>query len=308
MLGPRDYLKKLRKTEDMILGDIPSEVLNILIDIPFYREIYKEILQKGKNSNRDEFFNRLFQDLISKMGTIRTREIVVGELLLREVNACVINLEKETKGEYSGYIIVLNRGLFLLFYSLTKLILARSATFPDLDLEEIYPHLETIISSDKAESLIKRVINDYLKGGIPQLAPGEVIIHDERLNLFGILYIYSVMFIISHELAHLLLHDLDDTPNESKEFEADEAGFIILLNYIYEKGDDSELMKAIASTEITLHYFELIEKIGTFKSTTHPSAEKRISRLRERFEFPRIYYDLPNSMITLSREILEKIK
>ncbi|MCJ7570304.1 MAG: hypothetical protein MUO82_00280, partial [Candidatus Thermoplasmatota archaeon] len=74
------------------------------------------------------------------------------------------------------------------------------------------------------------------------------------------------------------------------------------------KGDDAEIMKAIAATEITLHYIELIEKTSRFKSSTHPPAEERINRLRERFEFPKTYYDMFDAIVALSRIIFEKVK
>ena len=307
MQSPKEYLKKLKEEENMVeVEDL--EVLNVLKKIVIYKEIieYHASVKDSHESRRDKFLNQLLNDLISEMSTTPQSETVVAELLLREINARVIDLERETKGKYYGYVIALNRGLLTFFYSLTKLILCRAAVFPGLEKDpSLKSPIRPILSSDSVESLIKRLIDIYLRGGIPELPPGEVIIKDERLYLLGSLYLYAAMFVLSHELAHLLLNHLEVTHTKTQEFEADEAGFAILLNYLYAKKDDFEIMKAIASVQITFLYLNFIEKIGRFKSGTHPPAEKRMYQLREKNRFPKIYYEMFDAISTLSRKILK---
>jgi hypothetical protein len=247
----------------------------------------------------------MFNELISVVSMERRRniqeQIAVGELLLKDANATL----RKAEGNYRGYVIIINRGLITFFYNMTKLLLARAATLPESERNK--PTIKPILSFDEVVSLSRHLFTLYHEGKVPELPVGKVVVKDERFNLLASLEIYAILFVISHELAHFLHNHLDQLQTKNHEFEADETGFTILLNHVYGKGDDFEIMRAIAATEITLHYIELIEKTSRFKSSTHPPAEERINRLREKFEFPKTYYDMFDTMVTLSRNIFEKV-
>lgn len=307
--GPWDYLKILKKKEDMIVIKPHEEILKQYEDSPITSEFVKDIRRKsleGIRQEREESLKEKLSDLISAISTERRRniqkQIAVGELLLKDVNATL----RKAEYPYSGYVIIINEGLTQFFYDMTKLILSRAATFPDL--ERLKPTIKPILSFDEVVLLTRQLLTSYHEGRVPELPKGKVVIKDERLYLLEYLYVYAVLFVISHELAHFLHYHLDQSHTKEQEFEADETGFTILLNYVYGKRDDVEIMKAVAGAELVLHCIELVEKTGKLESSTHPPAEERINRLRKKFEFPKIYYNMFDSFVTLSRDILKKVK
>jgi len=305
--GPWDYLKELKKEEDIIEVELPEEFLNKLYeDSPIISEIIKD--RKKIKRDRDTMLEGMFNELISAISMERKRniqeQIAIGELLLKGINATL----RKAEDNYRGYVIIINRGLTTFFYNMTKLILAMAATFPEL--ERCKPTIKPILSFDEVVSLSRHLLTLYHEGKVPELPVGKVVIKNERLNLLASLEVYAIFFVISHELAHFLHNHLDQLhmDTKDKEFEADETGFTILLNHVYGKRDDVEIMKAVAGSQLVLHYIEFVEKTGRFESSTHPPAEERINRLRERFEFSKIYYDMFDAFVTLSRDILKKVK
>ncbi|MEW6680769.1 MAG: ImmA/IrrE family metallo-endopeptidase, partial [bacterium] len=227
--------------------------------------------------------------------------------------------------DYTGYIIGIHNGLFILFHNIFKLIITRvtGSYWGGIDRgtlsQTILPYEEVVSSIYQVIKFEKEgVVTDFLAASRPL----NVKFNDERENLFTALEGYSWLFVIGHELAHFLLDHLKDSKlmeikienetieafhwadDKEKEFEADNLGFAILLNYIYSARDDTEIGKAITATEIALSILDLRRKVGkSYTSRTHPSPEQRIHHLRQRFDFPRRYYELSDGMLSLSRSI-----
>jgi len=304
--GPKEYLETLKQTENLIAVAYPWELIDkIYGDSPLTRALIQSL--KNKKPDRKSYCEPIFNDLVSGLSSAMQHQILeqvaIGELLLRDVNATL----RKAEGQYSGFVIIVNRGLTTFFYTLTKLILARVGTFPEWERFE-QPVLRPVIEFDQVVSLVHQLVKLYHEGKIPELPLEETALKDERLYLLASLQWYAVSFVVAHELGHYLNRHLDRTHSRDQEFSADETGFIVLLNCIYRKRDDIEIMKAIAGVVLALHYIEVLETTSGSRSYNHPPGARRIDRLRERFNFPGIYYNMADSFVSVSRDILKRLR
>jgi len=302
-LGPQEYLQKLRQTEEMVEIEPDEESIRQLFrDNPFMRELMLDI---HKNRDGVHYCVAIFDELVSELSAplqnrIRS-QVAIGEMQWIGVNATL----RKAVSPYEGYVIVINQGLASFFFMLTNLALKRAATLPYLkgfELE-IRPSMEFA----QVAALVKRLLALYHEGKLPMLPVQEISDRDERVYLLASLQWYVIMFVVAHELGHFLnQRGISGNPYD-QEFDADETGFTLLLNSAYGKRDDLELRKAIAGAGLALHYIEMLEASHGRISSTHPPAEKRIARLREKFQFPEVCYEILGPMESLLGEIKQAV-
>jgi hypothetical protein len=303
--SPNEYLEKLRKTEDIhVIYKSPEDIRRIYGDNPDAQYL----IDLAKEKRDISYPQRLFDDIITGLPAqerARVRnEIAFGELLFRSVNATV----RKAEDGYNGYVIVINRGLTSTFFHFTKAILARTATIKDSYLERAY-NLKALSPCCGDYQVVADLIIDtlrrYHEGEFPEppLKQRQLLLDEPRRRLLSALHENSVSFVISHELGHFFCGHMDQPPSKEHEFEADFAAMSVLLNKAYKLDDDRMIAMAIAGSLLALVYIEMIEKTGDIRCPFHPSAQKRIDKIRETFKFNSYYFEMADPLVKLARDI-----
>jgi len=185
---------------------------------------YLRWLQGGQlsQSDSDSMVQGIMEDLLSGLPTVThqfvSRQVAAGELLSVSVNAAI----KPAENSYSGYALVVHRGLRVLLRSLGKVLLATAETTPNTYVgpAPITPRG----TDDDAIRFLQRVMASLKEKVMPRLAPSDVRLQDGTLNLLGFLEVYGVAFVVGHELGHFLLGHLRKKHSVLLELEADRAG------------------------------------------------------------------------------------
>ncbi len=156
--------------------------------------------------------------------------------------------------------------------------------------------IEPMLKKHGVLERVQRLINLHHENGIPSLPVGDVVIKDERLHLLASLHFYSRSFVILHEVGHYFHKHLDKHPNEKDEFEADQIALGLLLNFAYGEKDDLVIYKAIGGAFLAIQYLSFLQKRYRGDSPSHPSANRRMSALRENLNYVDSYYQIADGL------------
>lgn len=299
------YLEYLRKElQDVSVVPYPREMVDKV-----FRGTYVGTLLASRTDHDpavgfrypELIFRELVGTLSKPMQERVAHELAFGEMLVSEANA---GLRRAGSG-YDGAVIVINRGLTSLFYHLTKLLLTRVETFDRPG--ELGPQLAPTMSFEETIALVRKLLAQYHVERKTDLALGTVVISDERVNLLAGLQHASISFVVAHELAHFILDHLDREHTIEDEFEADECGFALILNWLYGVRSDVQVLHGVAGTWLSLHYLEMIEKNKTVVRHSHPAASVRYERLNELYRIPEAYRGLATPICTMAKHLCDAL-
>jgi len=321
--NPYDYLKWEYSRQRVKKPDLKNLDIDILFDsikdkynsVEFYKKdkkLFEKLKELAKNidtpiteQDSSGFFilNKHSEKIIkvAKENDIHIPEgIVLGTLPLNYLDAftCVFPAGKR--------LVALSEGLFLFLYSMGRVVSSFFSkgstnnknydTF-DLNRESIYENLE--VNKKAHEAFLEVLVSYFVYENLSML---EIYYkEDTNINLSGLLWDTSELFIVAHEYSHIVLGHLpeeksftkrfldDDSMlyqivrNWSEEFSADELAFQLTMASNQNKGYG--LFGCYLGIEFLFACLDIIEKVHNIKfSETHPSSKMRTEHLRKYLE------------------------
>ena len=238
----------------------------------------------------DDLCKDLSEPLMKRQTKLPLEGVAVGELQTLDANSCCV------RAPAGGYVILVNTGLMILLYQLTKIFASRIRVKPDRETGIIVRDSKELMETSKYAF---QAIATYLMYDAP-VGPRIPIItmDEEQVGFVGGILHFAELFVLSHEFGHIIEghfstaktirmrikeEDVDLFRTDwNQEYEADLCGLELVLDTVKEKSDRS-LVRASSymGPDLFFTFLDLIEKIGNIKPTSHPSAKLRRDNLRK---------------------------
>jgi hypothetical protein len=290
---PQEYLQHLRS----IWTTLPrpdysddSVIVEIKKRFPKFLEDSKMAETYTLEKTIDDLYKNLAEPLMNRHTKLPTEGVAVGELETRDVNSCCVRVPA---GEY---VILVNVGLMIFLYQLTKIFCSRISVKPDRETDIIVRNSKELMETAKYTF---QTVAAYLSYNVPAPPRIPIITMDEEQVSFvaGILH-FAELFVLAHEFGHIIEDHFSTTKvikvrikeedisifraDWNQEYEADRCGLELMLETVKEKSERS-LVRASSylGPDLFFTFLDLIEKIGNFKPTSHPPAKLRRENLRK---------------------------
>lgn len=305
--SPKEYLEYLRSIQPTFQYPDNIDQSVVLSELAKRSPKFSKSLGKGppKAMSMQEVIDGLFAELGSTLRTqknrVRLQDVAVGELRRLEANACSVKVPA------GGYVILVNSGLMLLIHKLTKAFVSL------LEIQDLVKKKKTNLVGVRALNNVHTVeqtalhvysnVATYLLFNAPigpRLSIASLSYH--QTNFAGALLHFAELFVVAHEFGHILKGHFSEAStiniktNEgdvvvfdndwNQEYSADLCGLQLvqetLENYEdrYKKPESIVYASGYAGPDLLLTMFDLIEKVGKKKTTTHPPASLRRTNLR----------------------------
>ncbi len=293
--GPADYITYLQKKQVVTVVRASEEEVKRLRDqlnIP---------IGTASDEARKSYPHTIYESVVSALPlqerTMVNNNVAFGELLISDVNA---SLRKSGDG-YSGFVIILNRGLADLFYHTTKVIVSLSGTEEHLSRAHGAATIQPLIQYDDGVQAISFLLKQYRNGGSPHLPFGRLPVDLPHAGLWSNLQHWAICFVIAHELGHFLAGHLSQPLSIEHEYEADAIAMSLVLNIANQTGQDMEIRVAITGCMLTLNYVEMLETAFPSPILSHPPARRRIERITEVFGYDKSYYEMADALDKMAK-------
>jgi hypothetical protein len=267
---------------------------SVIIEI---KKKFPDFLENSKTTEIDTFETiiddlrkDLSEPLIKRQTKLPLEGVAVGELQTLDANSCCVRVPA------GGYVVLVNTGLMILLYQLTKIFVLRVRVKPDRETDIIVRNSEELMETAKYAF---QAITTYLMHDAPGGPRIPVTTMDEEQVHFvaGILH-FAELFVLAHEFGHVIeghfstakimkmrIREEDIgvfSADWNQEYEADRCGLELVLETVKEKSQRS-LTRASSymGPDLFFTFLDLIEKIGNIKPTSHPPAKLRRENLRK---------------------------
>jgi hypothetical protein len=296
---PQEYLQHLRSIwtthphPDHVEG-VDSVILDMEKKFP---DLFKKALPVSKVDTMQKTLDDLYMDLSKPLekrsAKLPLEGIAVGELQNLDVNSCCVRVPA------GGYVILVNTGIMILLYQLTKIFTSRIVIEADGQTQ--------IIVSDTAQLLeiakyTVQTIATYLGHNVRPIRFPITRMQKAQVSFVAGILHFAELFVLAHEFGHIIedhfsVENLmrirtkeEDInlfrSNWNQEYEADTCGLELVLGTVGENDKKNERSLVRASSymgpDLVFTFFDMIEKIGDIKPGTHPPAKSRRENLRKR--------------------------
>ncbi len=303
--APAAFLASLRsQRENARLSLHPSEEYESTYkDCPEQLALARRRQPPGRDDSMlQEMLNDLLEGMPLATRFLVTEQVAVGEFLTKDANAVLA----KACPPHEGYALYVTRGWRTLLHSIGKALLLAAETTPGTFINSA--PFTANGTDEEAQMHVNHLLAQLRRGQLPHVAPKELVLPDNKARFLALLNVYAVVFTLGHELGHLLLGHMESPMSQSHEFEADQAGFAMLLNWLYKRLPSGEMQDrhveaAIAGAELVFAGMSLLEASGQLKSGTHPPMPDRFNSLRDAFTLSDAVYQLPNMMMRRTLEL-----
>jgi hypothetical protein len=292
---PQEYLQHLKAiwTTHPYPDHIDDSVINEL------KKKFPRLLETSKKSpmetyNLENTIDDLYMDLAKPLKNRHTKlpaeGVAVGELQTLKVNSCCVAVPA------GGYVILVNTGLMILLYQLTKVFASRIRVKADRETDIIVRDSGELLKTAK---FTFQTIASYLLTN-PSIGPRIPIVsmRKEQVSFVAGILHFAELFVLAHEFGHIIEGHFSTAKvmkirtkeedisllksNWNQEYEADLCGLQLVLETVTEKSERS-LVRASSymGPDLFFTFLDLIEKIGNIKPTSHPPAKLRRENIRK---------------------------
>lgn len=291
---PQEYLQHLKAIwtthlhPDIFDGSVINEIRK---KFPSFSKIpRKEMETYTFETLIGDLYKDLAGPLLTRRAKLPAKGVAVGELQTLDANSCCVRVPA------GGYVVLVNTGLMILIYQLTKIFASRVRVKADRETDIIIKNSRELIETVKYTF---QTVATYLKYNAP-VAPRLPIttLQEEQLSFVeGILH-FAELFVLAHEFGHIIEGHFSTAKvmkirtkeedisllksNWNQEYEADLCGLQLVLETVPKKSERS-LIRASSymGPDLLFTFLDLTEKIGNIKPASHPSAKLRRENLRK---------------------------